>query len=171
MTANITDSRTTPSEGSFEVRRAQPSDLVAVQELLTRSSLPTVGVAEALDGFFVADVGGTIVGVVGVETCCDQFGLLRSTAVDAAWRSRGVGRQLVERAVADSEARGFDALYLLTTTAERYFPSFGFKTTPRDAVPAAIKATAEFSSACPASATVMALELTMAQPRAAVPDF
>ncbi len=161
MTSNNADSRASSGE-SFDIRPAQPSDLAAIHELLTRSSLPTVGVAEALDGFFVAEASGSIVGVVGIETCCDQYGLLRSTAVDAPWRSHGVGRKLVEHAIADAEARGFDALYLLTTTAERYFPSFGFRVTQRDSVPPEIKATAEFCSACPASATVMELELATA---------
>ena len=37
------------------------------------------------------------------------------------------GRALVTRMISDAEARGIHALYLLTTTAERYFPSFGFQ--------------------------------------------
>jgi amino-acid N-acetyltransferase len=144
---------------SIEMRPAQGTDLPAIEQLLTASHLPTVGVAEALDGFYVAEAGGELVGVVGVEYCCDRYGVLRSTAVAEGWRSHGVGRRLVERAVAESEARGFHALYLLTTTAERYFPSFGFRVTTRDAVPNEVKATSEFQGACPASATVMTLEL------------
>jgi N-acetylglutamate synthase-like GNAT family acetyltransferase len=73
-----------------------------------------------------------------------------------------VARRLVEQIIADAESRGIKALYLLTTTAERYFPSFGFHTTPRDAVPDEIRATGEFRGACPASATVMCCELSTA---------
>jgi N-acetylglutamate synthase-like GNAT family acetyltransferase len=62
------------------------------------------------------------------------------------------------RVIADAEARGIRALYLLTTTAERYFPSFGFRPITRDEVPADIRATAEFQGACPASAAVMCRE-------------
>lgn len=51
-------------------------------------------------------------------------------------------------------------MYLLTTTAERYFPSLGFRVTPRDAVPDEIRATGEFKGACPASATVMCRPLS-----------
>jgi N-acetylglutamate synthase-like GNAT family acetyltransferase len=80
---------------------------------------------------------------------------LRSVTVEPSWRSRGLGRALVTRAVAEAEVRGVDALYLLTTTAEHYFPAFGFTRTSREAVPADIRATAEFRVACPASATVM----------------
>jgi amino-acid N-acetyltransferase len=75
------------------------------------------------------------------------------------WRSRGLGRALVTRAVAEAEARGIRALYLLTTSAEQYFPSFGFRKIGRDEVPSGVKATEEFTKACPESATVMTRSL------------
>ena len=64
-----------------------------------------------------------------------------------------------ERLVADAERRGLDALYLLTTTAEHYFPRFGFARVERGAVPSETGATVEFRSACPASAVAMARPL------------
>ena len=143
------------------IRTASAGDLPGVEALLVASSLPTDGVAASLGSFLVAEHDGAIVGVVGVEQCCG-YGLLRSTAVDAAWRSRGLGRQLVERAIAGAESQGLQALYLLTTTAERYFPSFGFAVTTRDTVPAAVRDTVEFASACPASAVVMVRPLSAA---------
>ena len=96
--------------------------------------MPTAGVEEALCGFLVAEAAGQIVGVVGMEYC-NAYGLLRSTAVAPEWRGFGVARRLVERIIAEAESRGIHALYLLTTTAETYFPSFGFQPTTRDAVP------------------------------------
>jgi amino-acid N-acetyltransferase len=144
----------TQAELGASVRPATIADLAAIERLLVANSLPLVGVAENLESFVVAEADGELVGVAGLEVCCDNA-LLRSTAVDAAWRGRGVGRQLVQRVVAEAEARGIRALYLLTTTAERYFPSFGFTRTTRDAVPDDVRATAEFQGACPASAVVM----------------
>lgn len=145
------------------IRPAVASDLPRVITLLEASSLPTVGINEGLCSLIVAEHAGEIVGVVGLEACCDRYALLRSTAVADAWRSRGLGRQLVHRAISDAEARGIDALYLLTTTAETYFPSFGFTRIGRDEVPAEIRATDEFTGACPASATVMSLSLAEAE--------
>jgi amino-acid N-acetyltransferase len=136
------------------VRHAVPADLVGVEALLTRSGLPLDGVREALPTFMVAQSGDDIVGVAGLEVCCDNA-LLRSVAVADPWRSHGVGRALVTRVIADAEARGISALYLLTTTAEHYFPKFGFHAVSRDQVPDDIRETAEFTSACPASAVVM----------------
>ena len=139
------------------LRLATPGDEPAVVALLTASALPLDGVHEALSSFVVAEERGEIVGVAGIEACgvTGEHALLRSVAVAPSWRNRGLGRVLVNRAIAEAESRGAKALYLLTTTAERYFPSFGFRTTARDAVPADVRATAEFTSACPDSATVM----------------
>lgn len=136
------------------VRPARADDLAAVSRLLVDSKLPLDGVAAALPDFVVAEAGGALVGVAGLETC-GRHALLRSVAVSDAWRSHGVGRALVTRTIADAEARDIPALYLLTTTAERYFPAFGFREIARDEVPDDVRATAEFQSACPASAVVM----------------
>ena len=136
------------------LRPATADDLAGVERLLTASGLPLDGVREALPTFTVAEAAGDLVGVAGLEVCCEHA-LLRSVAVRPEWRTRGVGRALVTRVISDAEARGIHALYLLTTTAERYFPSFGFRTVTRDAVPADVQATKEFQGACPASATVM----------------
>ena len=143
-----------------ELRPATRDDLPAIMRLLEESDLPTVGIADALCSFIVAEADGHLVGVVGLESCCDRYALLRSTAVADAWRGKQLGRQLVERVIAEAEARGVEALYLLTTTAERYFPTFGFSKVERRDVPDEVKATEEFRSACPVSATAMTLCLT-----------
>ena len=148
--------RTTDLAGAT-LRLAAPSDEKAVEALLTASGLPLDGVHEALPCFVVAEDAGDIVGVAGIEACgaSGEHALLRSVAVAPSWQKRGLGRALVTRTIAEAEARGAKALYLLTTTAEHYFPSFGFHTTARDSVPEDVRATAEFQGACPASATVM----------------
>jgi N-acetylglutamate synthase-like GNAT family acetyltransferase len=145
---------TTQTHGAAMIRQAAPTDLQAIEQLLAANDLPTLGVAEALPGFFVGEHDGRLVGVVGIRAC-GEYGILRSTAVDSAWRSRGLGRQLVERAIADADTRGMKALYLLTTTAERYFPRFGFAVTARESAPESVQDTFEFRDACPLSATVM----------------
>ena len=141
------------------LRKATRDDLRAIERLLTGNKLPTVGVAESVTDFTVAEVNGEIVGVAGLELCGSEYALLRSAAVEQQWRSSGVGRKLVERVIGDAGARGLRALYLLTTTAEGYFPKFGFTRTERDTVPPEIRRTAEFTDACPASAAVMTLQL------------
>lgn len=75
-----------------------------------------------------------------------------------------VGRRLVEQVLEQvleqASDEGIEELFLLTTTAEKYFPRFGFSSTSRSAVPTAIKASAEFQGACPDSAVVMTRRVT-----------
>jgi amino-acid N-acetyltransferase len=148
------------------LRTAAAADLPAVERLLAAADLPTAGVADLLathaDDFVVAEdptTPGELAAVAGLEVCRDDA-LLRSVAVRPEWRARGLGQALVKRLVCRAEARGLRALYLLTMTAEHYFPRLGFERVERTAVPPEIAATLEFRSACPASAVAMAKPLT-----------
>jgi amino-acid N-acetyltransferase len=164
MTTSLHDTTTAPVP---MLRAATRDDLAAVRRLLADCDLPDAGVdalfAEHASDFVIAEApdaeGRTqLVGVAGLEVCCDDA-LLRSVAVRPEWRAHGVGRALVRRLVCRAEERGLRALYLLTMTAEHYFPRFGFETVERGVVPAAIADTMEFRSACPASAVAMARPL------------
>jgi amino-acid N-acetyltransferase len=46
-------------------------------------------------------------------------------------------------------------IYLLTTTAEHFFPRFGFARIPRADVAPTVRASEEFRGACPDSAIAM----------------
>ncbi len=155
----IADTTSRILHDNARLRPATPNDLQSIEQLLTASGLPTDGVAEALPTFTVAVSGEDVVGVAGLEVRHDNA-LLRSVAVAPTWRSRGLGRALVTHVIADAEARGLNALYLLTTTAEHYFPNFGFAPITRDEVPSPIRETSEFQGACPASAIVMCRQCT-----------
>ncbi|HKV98843.1 MAG TPA: arsenic resistance N-acetyltransferase ArsN2 [Vicinamibacterales bacterium] len=147
------------------------ADLTEIERLLRDAGLTTSGVAEIVSAtpshFFVAETtDGTaaLVAVAGLEVCCDNA-LLRSVAVDSEWQRRGLGRDLVQRIVCHAEERGIRALYLLTMTAERYFPRFGFEAVDRAAVPADIAETLEFTSACPKTAVAMRCPLQLSVER------
>ena len=150
-------------EGPVDIRRATAGDLAAIETLLSRAGLPLAGVRDSIDNFFVADAMNTVVGSVGIEAH-GSFALLRSAAVSEALRGRGVGRRLIEAVIEDSQQKGLHAVYLLTTTAENYFPSFGFERVERLSVPSELEASPEVQGACPASATVMRKELAKGFP-------
>ena len=143
------------------LRAATGDDLPAVLRLLADAGLPTDDVAALFAGraadFVVAEdpeAPGELAAVAGIEVCCDDA-LLRSVAVRPAWRRSGVGQALVRHLVCAAEARGFRAMYLLTMTAEHYFPRFGFERVAREAVPAAVAATPQFHTLCPCTAVAM----------------
>jgi amino-acid N-acetyltransferase len=146
---------------TLRIRNATSADLSAVETLLSVSDLPLDGVRANFSNFVVADAEGEVAGAIGLE----QFGsiaLLRSAVVSSEHRGTGVGRRLVEQILARAAQAGIDDVYLLTTTAEEYFPRFGFTRTTRSAVPDAVKASAEFQGACPDSAVVMTRHVTAA---------
>ena len=137
------------------LRLAAAADRAGIEALLEALGLPTAGVAEWLPHFHVAeDEAGRLVGVAGVELY-GEGALLRSVGVDPGWRSTGLGRALVDRALAAARAAGALEIYLLTTTAETWFPRLGFTPTPREGVPAQVRGSVEFREACPDSAVVM----------------
>lgn len=154
------------TEGSMErdglervnLRPATAGDLDAVNRLLRSADLTTGGVAEALAGFVVAEEGDRLVGVAGLELHGGD-GVLRSVAVAPAFRGRGLGAMLTERVMAAARAAGLGRLYLLTMTAEGYFPRHGFLRIERSEAPPAVRESIEFREACPESAIAMALDL------------
>lgn len=137
------------------IRQATVTDLPAVEALLRSASLPTDGVAGAIDGFVVAEDRGHLSGVAGLEIR-GETALLRSLAVMPSARGTGLGHRLVARLLDEARRRGLSSLWLLTETAERFFAGIGFRPVHREQVPAVLRATAEFSHLCPDSATVMA---------------
>jgi amino-acid N-acetyltransferase len=138
----------------IHIDRATGADAAAVLALMERAHLPTDGLAAHLDAAFVARAGDRVVGSAAIEVYEDG-GLLRSVAVDEDCRGAGLGVRLTEAAIEDAQRRALPALYLLTTTAEHFFPRFGFERITRDEVPASVQTSIEFRGACPASAIVM----------------
>ena len=138
--------------------KARAYDLPSIVALLTGSQLPTVDVAEHVDGFVLAMADGQLVGTIALERYGD-VALLRSMCVAPSLRSHRVGRALLEGIEADAVSHGIHDLYLLTTTAADYFARHGFVRITRDQAPAAIQQTAEFRSLCPSSAVCMSKAL------------
>jgi amino-acid N-acetyltransferase len=150
------------------VEPGRGEDLPDVLALLRAQGLPLDGVADHLPTLLVArtsvgqssaspgpsDTVRRVVGVAALELHSDGA-LLRSVAVDSALQGHGLGHRLTEAALQLAAAHRVQDVFLLTTTAERFFPRFGFEEIARDLVPPAVRTSVEFISACPASAVVM----------------
>jgi amino-acid N-acetyltransferase len=136
------------------VQAARPEDLEAIARLLSDHKLPLDGLREHLSTTIVARHSEAIVGSAALEVY-DDGALLRSVAVAPGHQHSGLGRTLVDSAIDLARVRDVPALYLLTTTAEQYFPRFGFERIERADVPAGVRRSVEFTSACPSSAVVM----------------
>jgi amino-acid N-acetyltransferase len=134
-------------------------DLSTVKQLLSESSLPIKDItAQHLQHFFGIGSGLKLVGVIGFELY-GEVALLRSLAVTSSQRGSGAGSALVAHAERHARDQGVQSLYLLTTTAEKFFLHRGYTRIPREAAPAAIQGTREFSGICPASSAFMVKQL------------
>jgi amino-acid N-acetyltransferase len=139
---------------------ARPTDEPTIKALLAEWSLPTSDLTpELLAHFLVCREGARVVGAVGIEVAGDAA-LLRSLAVVPGQRRRGIGRELVRRAEAHARGLGVHALYLLTTTADRFFAVSGYRAVSHDSAPATVRGTAEFSALCPSTSVCMMKRLS-----------
>jgi amino-acid N-acetyltransferase len=136
------------------IRPARPSDFEAAAALLRASSLPLAGFADHFLDALVADEGGAVVGCVALELY-GEAALLRSLAVAAERRGEGIGERLAAAALSAAKASGARDVYLLTQTAERFFPRFGFSVEERALAPEVLGRSEEFRGACCPSAVLM----------------
>lgn len=140
----------------MRVHEAAPTDLPSVRNLVATAGLPLDGLHEAAV-VLVADADGTVVGTVALErhgAGPDTVFLLRSAAVDPAWRGSGIGVALTVAALARVDAAGAPVA-LLTETAAGFFPRFGFAPVDRAALPSVLGGSAELRGACPATARAL----------------
>jgi N-acetylglutamate synthase-like GNAT family acetyltransferase len=146
---------------SMALRPATENDWPAVAALLDANRLPLDGAHEHLATYLVATSNGAIIGCAGAEIYGD-VALLRSVAVTPPMQRLGVGKQLISRLLEEVKARNVARVYSLTLTAAAYFADLGFQRESNAHAPPALKASAEFRGACPASAVFMSLTLPTA---------
>jgi amino-acid N-acetyltransferase len=139
---------------SIAIERAHRHDQSDIFRLVEQNHLPLAGLEEHLDTALVARGDGRIVGTAAVEMYEDGA-LLRSVTVAPDAQRKGIGHRLTDAALALARELGAPAVYLLTTTAEQFFPKFGFERNPRNDVPVGVQQSVEFTSACCPSAVVM----------------
>lgn len=145
---------------SNAISPATHADLPAVLALLRECGLLEIGVAESIESFVVVRSAHAVIGCAGLEPYGD-LGLLRSVAVRATARGSGLGRELVARVTAAARGLGLRELFLLTTTAPRFFEALGFEPLPRSSVPPQIAESWEFRVGCPQTALPMRLAMRM----------
>jgi len=133
----------------------QKPAIAEVISLLKKSDLPFEDITpELLENFYAYSGKEGITGVVGLEIY-DEAALLRSLAVESSERGRGLGKSLVKFAENSAKEKNVKSIYLLTTTAQKFFERNGYVCIDRKEAPEAIKKTREFSEICPSSSVFM----------------
>jgi len=129
---------------------AKHEDLEAVAALLDVCNLPANDL-EAHE-FIIAKDANRVVGCIGMEL---QGPLLRSMAVDPAFRNQGIADELCNRLLQHASKRKLTEIYLLTDSAEKFFERLGFECLYRNDAPESIQTHKQFTTLCKVSATVM----------------
>lgn len=115
------------------VRKARTADVRGIRRLIDTYSgerrllsKATVAIYEDVPEFRVAlDAGGAVIGCGALHVLWEDLAEIRTVAVDAAWRGRRVGHQIVEALVDDARELGVRRVFVLTFET-RFFGSFGF---------------------------------------------
>lgn len=142
------------SEPTITLQESTTETLDYVESLLDANDLPTDDVHRKPESFVIAVDESERVGIGGVETY-GEHGLLRSVVVTEAHRGQGYGAALCDELERRANASGVKRLYLLTTTAAAFFRQRGYEEIEREAAPARIQKTTEFSELCPETATCL----------------
>ncbi|MDW3686737.1 GNAT family N-acetyltransferase [Cupriavidus sp. CV2] len=140
------------------LRPASQADTGNIAALLTQCGLATENLEEILDSFQIALCDDRLVGCAAAE-CHGQSIVIRSVAVEPAYRDRGIASRLVEKLLV--RARGTEArhAFLLSTSAPAYFARWGFSRIPVNEAPPELQASPEFRNAARSSALCMHCEL------------
>ena len=150
----------------WQMERARETDRDELLRFVQECELTSEGLGEHVGTALVVRHKGRIVGSATLELYPDGA-LLRSVAVAREHRGKRLGELLTLEALELAAALDVSAVFLLTLTAEAFFPRFGFERIERHVVPAGVRNSLQFSSACPATATVMRRRLS-ANPAAEV---
>lgn len=131
----------------------------AFRSLLRASNLPADDLDYKRDLLVGYYEGSSLVGTGGLEIH-GHYALLRSLSVKMGIRGKSVGTTITEFLLTEAKKKNLRAIFLLTETAKGFFEKKGFFEITRNEVPAEVKASSEFTTVCPESATVMVLPLS-----------
>jgi amino-acid N-acetyltransferase len=142
----------------MNIQFAKPEDFEEIRNLLKSARLPFEDVENGIGHFLLARNQEELIGCVGLQICGNDA-LLRSLAVIESVRNQGLGKALLLEVLEYASRLRLQKIYLLTTTAEKFFKKHGFANVDRTNAPDAIRETSEFSSVCPSSAIFMSKRL------------
>jgi amino-acid N-acetyltransferase len=147
----------------MQIRIADEADLCEIQSLLRANDLPVEDISKTLiKGFLVAEgASGSVIGIGGLEQLGSSV-LLRSLAVAPDARGIGIARALVARLEDNARSCGQQDVWLLTTTAERFFERVGYERVSREDVPGEVRLCRQFAALCPSTASCMRKRLRSA---------
>lgn len=125
----------------FTLRKAQLDDVPALFGMINHYAAEGVMLGRTLAElyenvreFTVAEEAGRVVGCGALKFYTAELAEIRSLCVAPGLESRGLGRALVERLLAEAGRYGLKTLFALTL-APSFFRKLGFREGPRENLP------------------------------------
>ncbi|MFS0728635.1 GNAT family N-acetyltransferase [Curtobacterium sp. 1P10AnD] len=121
------------------------ADAEDVRAFLTANDLTVAGLGDpGVRLWAVRDTAGSVVGSTGFETSPDgRHALLRSVAVDPAFRASGTGTRLARFAMAQAASTGAGRAWLFSRRSGPFWQALGFTPADRDALATALAGTTQ----------------------------
>ena len=112
------------------IRKAAPEDVDAILALVNTNTDRLLArdreeIVQLLDGFWVAEQDGELVGCCCLEIYSAKIAELRSLAVAPRHRGRGIGAALTGAAVDEAQRRGIPQVLVVTSNRE-FFERLNF---------------------------------------------
>ncbi len=115
------------------LRRARVADVPVIHDLIERYAGARILLAkervqlyEDVQDFWVAELGGTVVGCGAVHPLWEDIAEIRTVAVDPDTRNRGVGAAIMERLIMTVRELGIARVFVLTFEVS-FFERLGFR--------------------------------------------
>ncbi|WP_369804616.1 GNAT family N-acetyltransferase [Cupriavidus sp. YR651] len=141
------------------LRSAFRSDWHHVAALLEQCGLPTSDTSEIIEDFHVALYENRIIGCAAAERHGSSV-LIRSVAVEPAYRDGGIAGCLVEALLMRARGTVAREAYIFSTVAPAYFARWGFSLVAAEKVPLEIRSSPAVQRAARTSVLCMRCELT-----------
>lgn len=120
------------SAAPVEIREGRTGDVRAIRNLVDAYSADrillskaTVTLFEDIQEFYVAEIGGVIVGCGALHVLWEDLAEVRTLAVDQEHRGRGIGDVLLRRLLQQARHLGVARVFCLTFEVE-FFSKHGF---------------------------------------------
>jgi len=137
------------------IRLATANDLNDIVKLLAKGKLNHEGIAQHVEHFLVVEKGGEVVGTAGWEKIGQDYGLLRSLALDASVWNTKVVLDLLQILLKTAEEKAVQEVFLLTGSAVELFEWVGFQSVNPEEIPREVKQSSHFQQAKVRLSTVM----------------
>jgi len=125
----------------MKIRTAKISDVNAIYALINHYAerdrmlfRSMADIYENLQAFFIADVGGAVVGCCALQVIWSDLGEIKSLAVKKENAGRGIGKMLMNSALKYAKEIGLKKVFALTMEKD-FFKKLGFKVVDKNSLP------------------------------------